>query len=150
MQKTKDNRKVAFSVLGEVVLSENKKRIQIKSPDHYQQQVAKLVAGSRVALTVEEYVATRSQQQLAYHFVLMGYIATDTGHSKEECHDAVMRAKFGTKRVKIGSVIQEVRKSIAERARLLKSDCVELIEYDLQLCAELGISVPDKQELGYI
>lgn len=150
MQKAKDNRKVAFSVLGEVVLSENKKRIQIKSPDHYQQQVAKLVAGSRVALTVEEYQPTKSQAQHNYYWALIGYLADYSGHEPTELHDAIMRQKFGTKQIVIGEVKQQVRRSIANIAKFPKAEMVELIEEVLDICRKQDVHVPTKEQLGYI
>jgi len=61
----------------------------------------------------------------------------------------IMRQKFGVKRVKLGKIEQEVRQSISDDAKMSKSDCVELISFDLELCQELGIKVPTPEELGY-
>lgn len=74
--------------------------------------------GKKVQVTFSEHVAIRSTQQLRYHMVLMGYIANHSGLTKDETHDAVMRLKFGTKKVKIGDRIIEVRKSLSEEGKL--------------------------------
>lgn len=148
--KPKDGRKEVFTVLAEVRVVDGKKKIAMKSPDHYEQSVQQLPVGRKIAVTVEEYAPTRSKEQLSYHFVLLGYIATHTGYSVEECHDTVMRAKFGTKKVVIGNLTQEVRRSISGVAKMPKYDAVELIDFDLNLCKELGINVPTRQELGYL
>jgi hypothetical protein len=103
----------------------------------------------RIWCTFFEEVAMRSQQQLAYHFVLMGYLADHCGTSKNEMHDAIMRAKFGTKKIKIGDLVIEVRKSLSNEAKMPKYDVVELIEFDLKLCGDLEIRVPSREELGY-
>ena len=150
MSKPKDNRKPVFTVLGSVVFDGGKKRIKFNSPEHYHNEVQRLVVGKTVGITVEEYKASRSAAQLAYHWVLLGYMARHTGHTAEELHDMVMRTKFGTKTVRVGSIEQEVRRSISDAARFPKGYMIELIEFDLQLCAELDIRVPSKEELGYL
>lgn len=92
----------------------------------------------------------RSDSQLRYHFVLVGYLAEHCGYTVEEMHDALMRIVFGEKQVKIGDQTVMVRKSISEKGDLMKSECVELIERDLSFCEELEIIVPTPQELGYL
>ncbi len=150
MAKPKDNRKPVFTVLGSVVFEGGKKRIKINSPEHYHNEIQQLVVGKAVGITIEEYKASRSATQLAYHWVLMGYLARHTGHTTEELHDTLMRAKFGTKTVRVGPIEQEVRRSISNAARFPTSDMVELIEFDLQLCADLEVTVPTREELGYL
>lgn len=146
----KDNRKIAFSVLGDVVEAEGKKRIQIKSPEHYQQQVSRMPIGKKVALTIEEYTATKSQSQHRYYWALIGYLAEYSGHEPTELHDAIMRRKFGTKQIVVGDLKETVRKSISDAAKFPKGEMIELIEEVLELCRILGIHVPSKEELGYL
>lgn len=105
--------------------------------------------GKPVAVTFTEHIATRSDQQLRYHFVLCGYIAEYTGHTKEEIHDCIMRIKFGTKVISLDGHSMHVRKSVAEGSKFPKGDMVELINYDLELCQKLEIVVPSAKELGY-
>lgn len=150
MKTLNDNRKVAFSVLGDIVESEGRKRIQIKSPDHYQQQVSRLPAGKKVALTIEEYIATKSQAQHNYYWALIGYLAEYSGHEPTELHDAIMRRKFGTKQIVVGDLKETVRRSISNAAKFPKGDMMELIEEVLELCNKLEIVVPSKEELGYL
>lgn len=150
MSKPKDNRKAVFTVLGEIKIEGGKKRLAINSPETYMHQLQQFPVGRKLGITIEEYKAARSSQQLAYHWVLMGYLSRETGYTSEEIHDVIMRRKFGTKEVTIGGITDRVRKSVSDSARFPKSDMVELITFDLELCAELGIRVPTKEELGYI
>ena len=94
--------------------------------------------------------STRTEQQLRYYAVLVGLLADYTGNTWEEMHDALMRLKWGTKKVKIGKEIVEVRKSISNSAKFKLTDMIEQIEFTLEKCFELDIVVPTKQELGYI
>lgn len=146
----KDNRKDVFTILGEVRLVGDKKKFVINSPGHYQQELNQFPEGKRLACTFEEWKASRTHQQLAYHWVLVGYLAKHTGYTKEELHDAVMRQKFGVRAIHIGQMKQFVRKSISTQARFPLAQMIELIEYDLELCRELKIKVPTKKELGYL
>ncbi len=142
-------RKIIFTALA-TIEDGPRKRLKLKSADHWQHWINKLYPGKEYAVTVEEHAAGRSQSQLAYYWVLLGYIADETGHTPEELHDAIVRQKFGTKVIKVGAIEQSVRRSIADSARFPKSDMVELIQTVLELCTGLGIVVPTKQELGYI
>lgn len=144
------NDKKIFTVIGKVVLSENRKRLLPNSPEHLSACLNRLPVGKEISVTFSEKVPTRSEAQLAYHWVLLAYIADHCGYKSEDVHDAVMRAKFGTKHIKIGDLEQEVRRSISDSAKMTLSDCMELIDYDLELCRTLEIHVPTAEELGYI
>lgn len=144
------NDKKLFTVLGSVVQVENRRRFKVNSPMHLESALRRLPMGKQIAITFSERVPTRSQAQLAYHWVLIGYIADHSGYTSEETHDAVMRMKFGTKSIRLGSRTVEVRRSVADIARMPKLDMVDLITYDLELCTELNIRVPTAEDLGYI
>lgn len=156
-RKLKQTRKAAFTILGRIesiTKMVNGQEVPRKafipdSPAHLQSELAGMNNGP-CAITFETKIPTRSESQLAYHMVLMGYIARHTGYSKSEVHDAVMRAKFGTKRIQIGTIIEHVRRSVGEWARFPLDDMAELISYDLEICEDLDIRVPTKAELGYI
>lgn len=151
------SRKAIFTVLGEIItLTENVEGAEIRrhafkpsSRAHMQVEMMQMKEGP-CAVTFETRVPTRSEQQLAYHMVLMGYIARHTGYTKEEAHDAIMRLKFGTKQISLAGRVTEVRKSVAASSLFPKSDMHALIEYDLEICAQMDIRVPTKEELGYI
>ncbi len=120
------------------------------SPRYYRDRCSKMPLNKRFCARFTSKVATRSSQQLAYHWVIVTYISEHTGFTPEEVHDFIMRKKFGTKTIKIGGYETQVRLSISNRAKMPKYDVVELIEEDLNICQELEIAVPTREELGYI
>lgn len=142
--------KEIFTVIGKMQLTEGKHRFIPNSPSYLADRLSRISLGKEISCMFSEHVPTRSEAQLAYHWVLVHYIAEHCGYTDEEIHDAIMRLKFGTKNVIIGNRKVEVRKSISNKARLPKYMAIELISYDLQLCEELKIKVPTAQELGYI
>lgn len=154
MSTSTTSRKQIFTALGEIVTvvvdGIERKKLVLKSPAHYQQQINHIPIGKQVAVTISQDVGSRSRQQLAYHMVLAGYLAEATGYTREEMHDVLMRMCFGTKKVRFLGREVEVRKSVSDAARLPTADMAELINYDLECCAEMGIHVPTAQELGYI
>lgn len=139
-----------FTAHGVIGMVDGKKKFIPKSPAYVRDQMSKLQVGKNASMTLSETKAIRSPAQLAYHWVLMGYIAEYTGNTKEEMHDAIMRIKFGEKEVRIGNYKVRVRKSVSDEARMAKFDMVDLISFDLELCADLEIRVPTAEELGYI
>lgn len=141
--------KKLFTVLGTVREVEGKKRFVPSSPEFFRTMLSKVPVDKKVSCTFSAKIPTRSESQLHYHWVLMGFISEHTGFTKEECHDWIMIDKFGTKKMKIGNTIHDVRRSIADKALFPKYDMVELIERDLEICRELEIHVPTPQELGY-
>lgn len=120
------------------------------SPHHFRAQLNRLALGKVYTLTISETAYTRSSAQLAYHFALIGYIADYSGMTKDEAHDAVMRLCFGEKEVSIGSRRTFVRRSISDSAKMPTADAVRLIDFDLELCRELEIVVPTREQLGYL
>lgn len=150
MSKSTTTRKELFTILGDFRFVEGKKQFIPKSPAYYRDLARQAPTDKPVAVTFSTKTPTRSESQLAYHWVLVGYIAKETGYTKEECHDLIMQLKFGTKKVTIAGKTADVRKSISDRALFPKYLMVELIEYDLEVCHELGLHVPTAQELGYI
>lgn len=145
-----NTRKKVFAALATVKTDGGKKKLALLAPEYWQSNVDKLQENKKYGIVVEEYKATRSQAQLAYYWVVLGYLADDTGHSPEELHDAIMRQKFGVKKIEVGGINQTVRKSISNAANFPKSDMVELIMEALDICEKVGVRVPSKQELGYI
>lgn len=144
------NRKELFVILGKIELVDNKKRFIPHSPKHLASALSRISVGKEVACTFSENIPTRSKNQLAYHYVLVSYIAEYTGHSVKEMHDFIMRVVFGEKQISIGGVKRMVRKSVADDAKMPKAEMSKLIESDLALCRKLNIQVPTAEELGYI
>ena len=144
------NTKEIFSVLGRFIEIDGNRRFMPDSPAHYHIQVKKVPLDKQIWAIFNQKLPSRSEQQLSYHFVLAGYLSDHTGYTKEEIHDAVMKLKFGTKKIKLDGKEVEVRKSISNRAKFPKDKMSELIEYDLELCNNLEIRVPTASELGYI
>jgi len=134
-----------------IVGKEGKKTVALLSRAYYQHFLnTKTKEGDTGTLTITLKKPTRSEQQLRYYAVLVGLIADNCGYTWEEMHDALMKLKWGTKKVKIGNDIVEVRKSISNSARFKKTDMIEQIEFTMEKCFDLDIKVPSKQELGYI
>ncbi len=150
MSKTGTKEKELFTVLGEFKLIDNKKRFIPKSPAYFNQESQKVPLNKTIAVEFKAKIPSRSNAQLRYHMVLMGYLAEHCGYSREEMHDAVMRIKFGTKQIRIGDLVTEVRKSVSEKASFPKMDMVDLINYDLELCEKMEVKVPTMEELGYL
>lgn len=147
----RDGAREIFTANGMIVPVEGGlKRFVPSSPRYVRSCIDKIPAGKKVSMTIAEVGAIRSGSQLRYHWVLMGYLAEHTGFTKEEMHDAVMRLKFGEKEVRFGSHKVRVRKSISNEGRMPKHEVVDLITYDLELCAEFEIHVPTAKELGYL
>ncbi|MCF7843884.1 hypothetical protein K9M47_03225 [Candidatus Gracilibacteria bacterium] len=127
------------------------KTLVLSSRAYYQHYLNKHTKDGDIGtIEVKLKKPTRSEQQLRYYFVLIGLLAEHTDYDDEELHDAIMRLKFGTKKLKLGKDIIEVRKSVANNARLPKQEMSELISYTLEKCAEMEVVVPSKFELGYI
>lgn len=139
-----------FTVHGTIGVFDGYKRFVPNSPRYQTDEFRKIPVGKKVSMTISEFDAIRSDAQLAYHFVLMGYLAEYTGFTKEEMHDAVMRLKFGEKPVSLGGNTVMVRRSLAKHAKARKYEVVDLITYDLELCAAHDIVVPTAAELGYL
>jgi len=144
-----------FTILGEFKVVENKdgyneSRFVPKSTRHFRTMSHGAPKNKVIAATFYDTVTSRSRNQVAYHFVLLKYLADFTGYTTDELHDAIMREVFGTKVVKLNGKEISVRKSLSSTANLPKYEAVELIEYDLELCKQLQIKIPTKEELGYI
>lgn len=143
-------REELFTVIGSFQEVMGRKRFIPNSLAHMNAKSQRVPLDVPVACTFTRHKATRSKSQLAYHFVLAGYIADHCGYTVDETHDALMRLKFGTKKVTIAGSQTEVRHSASDASGMSKADMAELIEYDLETCAQLGIRVPTAEELGYV
>lgn len=140
----------SFNVIGKIKIVEGKKKFAMNSPEHFSAMIQRFGEGKELTATFSEKKTSRSRSQLAYHWVLIHYLATHTGYEDEELHDAIMRLKFGTKSITLAGQKIDVRKSVSDEAKFPKMDMSELIEYDLQLCAEMNVKVPSAESLGYI
>lgn len=101
--------------------------------------------GKKVRITVEKSKKTHSQN--AFLHVLFQYIADETGHSKEEVKTIEKRRHLSPKEVEMFGKTHLVLPSCGE---LTLQEESELIERVLADCADLGIVVPDRSELGYL
>lgn len=105
---------------------------------------------AKIRATYKEIKGEHSKPQHNYHFALCGLIATHTGYTVDDVHDAMMKQAFGTKKVTLLGKTTEARESLSAAAQLSVGKAVELVNKDLEVCAELGIVVPTKEELGYL
>ena len=147
---SKHQQKELFTALGKIQIVEGKHRFIPNSTKYLADQLARLPVNKQISCTFTEHIATRSEQQLKYHWILIKYIADYTGYSSTELHDAIMKEKFGVKNILLAGKKVEVRKSISDKAQMPKHKMVELIEYDLEICKFYDIKVPTLEELGYI
>lgn len=150
MSKIGTTKKELFTALGQVKLVDGVKRFVPDSSDYVRDKFSRMEVGKKLSCTFFDKVPSRSQAQLAYHMILMGYLAEYSGCTREQMHDAVMRLKFGTKKISLMGMEVHVRKSVSDDARFPKYDMVELIDYDLELCKWAEIKVPTREELGYL
>lgn len=154
---SKTTNKEIFTVLGTIGTTEvetergkfTRHTFLPNSQGYMRDNLNKIPVGEKVSVTFSKNIPTRSEAQLAFHWVLMSLISDYVGCTPEEMHDFVMRVKFGTKKIKIGKVEVEVRKSISNSAKMPKHKAVELIDMDLKICKFLELKVPTKKELGY-
>jgi hypothetical protein len=144
------NRKEIFHVLGKAQIVDDKKRFVAYSPAYLNQKIAGLPLNTELELSFSIAKQTRSKSQLAYHWVLMNLISEHTGYTESEIHDWVLRAKFGTKKMKLGALTIEVRRSMSDIGGMTKLEVIDLIEFDIRLCAELEINIPSPESLGYM
>lgn len=119
------------------------------SPAYVHDRLKRIQAGKKVRMTISEDIPTFSEQQRDYHFVLCVYLAEHTGFTKNEMHDVIMKLKYGVRYKEFRGKKFEVRESISDVAQMPKHMVTELIQFDLQLCAEENVKVPSRKDLGY-
>lgn len=144
------NRKEIFHVLGKAQFVEGKKRFVAYSPAFLNQKIDSLPLDKELELKFSVHKASRTRSQLAYYWVLIGLLCTYNGDTEKDMHDFILRAKFGTKKMTLGKITQEVRRSMSDTGDLTVSEVVELIDYTQNLCRELNIHIPDAKSLGYL
>ncbi len=134
-----------------VVMKDGRKALSLNSSRYYQHFLnTKTKVGDVGSMVIELKKPTRSEQQLRFYAVIVGLMADYSGYTWEEMHEALMILKWGTKKVKIGNRIVDVRKSVSNSAKFKKTDMVEQIEFALEEAYNLGIRVPSREEMGYL
>jgi len=146
---SKQTDKEVFTALGVISGPPNRHELVFNSEPYVADQLNRLPVGKKVSMTIYESRPVRSESQLAYHFVLIDYIAKHTGYTKTEMHDIIMKDAFGTKIIEFRGKRYQARESMSETGNLSVSQVVELITKDLEVCKELEIAVPTAAELGY-
>jgi hypothetical protein len=144
------NDKIIFSCIGEFKDVDGRRRFIPDSPDYYVDRSSKQPLNKKYTCDFTTKVPTRSEAQLAYHWILCQYISEHTGFQPGEVHQMAKQLVWGTKTVKIGKYTTQVCKSISDKAMTPKYEVVLLIEKDLEMCADNDIRVPTRKELGYI
>ena len=143
--------KDVFAVIGEFRQVEEFRRAFVPdSSAYYRDRSNRQPLNKKYTCTFSTKIATRSEQQLAYHWILCEYISEHTGFTADEVHQLSKQLVWGTQTIKIGKYTAQVCKSIADRAMTPKYEVVALIEKDLEICADNEIQVPTKEELGYL
>ena len=139
-----------FTSIGTVQMIGGQKRIVPTSIGHYMTGVARFNVGAKVRVVYKEVKGSHTKAQHNYHYALCGLISDHTGYTVDEVHDAMMKQTFGVRKVTILNRTTEARESLSAAAQMPISKVVELVNRDLEVCAELGIVVPTNEELGYI
>ena len=147
----KTTNKEVFSIQGSFKQVEEFRRAFVPdSPAYYRDRSNHQPLNKKYTVTFSTKIPTRSEQQLAYHWVLMSYLSEHTGFTPDECHQLIKQLVWGTETIKIGKYSAQVCKSISDKAMRPKYEVVALIEKDLEICAENEIRVPTRKELGYV
>jgi hypothetical protein len=139
-----------FAVLATVALVDERKRVQMKSPTYYQSRIDKLPVGTELHITFSKKVLTRSQSMLSYFFVLVHYISEYTGESVKRMYVVLIEEVWEPEEFLYKGKMWRERKSISDVAKMSKEEMSMLIDHTLATCEELEISVPTKEELGFI
>lgn len=131
-----------------VELRDGKKALALNKTS-YQRNIDQFKVGEKVSVTIDNERVTASEQQRRYLFgVCYPIMGEYTGHDKDELHDWAMRQHFGTKKVKVGDKVSEVRRSWTT---LAKHEGVEFITWLIGFASmELGCVIPSPEEAGYI
>lgn len=148
---TKKQNTIQSTFQFKIAFLNGKKVLELLSRDYYQHFLntqCKIGEIGSMFLTFKK--PTRSENQLRYYWTILGLMANELGYKSEELHEWIMIMCFGTKKVTVNGITKEVRKSISDKARMSISDCITLIDFTLEKCAELNIVVPNKESLGYI
>ena len=148
MQNKMAHNRIQFHNPAVVELKDGKKTLALNKTS-YQRNIDQFKVGEKVAVTIDNERVTASDQQRRYLFgVCYSIMGEYTGHDKEELHDWAMREHFGTKKVKVGKIEKEVRRSWTT---LNKSEGVEFIDWLIGFASiELGCVIPSPEEAGYI
>jgi hypothetical protein len=150
MAKEGTTRKELFTIIGTFKEVDNEHRFVPSSPTYFRAASKRAPLGVPVAVTFSTKIPSRSRAQLAYHYVILGFLSEYTGYTVDELHDSLMRMKFGVKDVVLNGQTTQVRRSVSDMARFPKEKMAELIEYDLEVCRDMGVDVPTAESLGYI
>lgn len=142
--------KEMFSIIGEFKDVDGRRKFIPDSPSYYIDRCSRMPLNKKFTAKFTTKIATRSEQQLAYHWILCQYISEHTGFTPEEVHQLSKQLVWGTQTIKIGKYTAQVLKSISDRALTPKFEVVALIQKDLEICAENEIHVPTSEELGFI
>lgn len=120
------------------------------SLDYMYHCLAQFPLEGKMRVTYELVKRKHSRPQHNYHFALCNLMASHSGYTPEEMHDAMMKMTFGVKYITIAGQTFETRESMSEQAGLTVSQVQELLQKDLEVCAQLDIVVPTMQSLGHI
>lgn len=143
-------RKEIFTVLGKAQIIDEKRRFVPYSSAYLNQKMSSLPLDKELELKISVAVSSRSKSQLAYHWVLVGLISDYSGYTEAEMHDWIVRAKFGTKKIKLGELTMEVRRSISDVGNMSNQEASDLIDFDIRLFGSLNINIPSMESLGYM
>jgi len=120
------------------------------SVDFLHQGLRAFSVGTKMKVTYEDVKRKHTRPQHNYHFALCNLMAQHAGYTPEEMHDVMMKLTFGVRHITIMGRKFEARESLSDSANFTNHQAQDLIQKDLEVCAELGVHVPTMEELGLI
>lgn len=102
--------------------------------------------GEDIVLEFRQFEKIRSLNQLNYYWAIMGFLANQTGHTKDELH-LLFKRKFLKKIVEVDGQKYEFIPSLSNISMHKLWDYTEDIRYYMN---QKGVYIPEPQEMSMI
>ena len=127
---------------GKVSLKDNKRKLKLNSPLHFQIQLEKFPLNKEITLWLDSKMPARSLRQNRYLWLYYGIIADDTGEDPEVLHLLFKGLFLETGITEVyGYKVRKVKST----KKLNKS---EFTEYLMRIEEKTGIPLPDTKEFN--
>ena len=109
--------------------------------DRFEKDINSYKDGTELWIDVLVKPPTKTELQIRYIYVLLGYIAEETGYTKEQAKDKIKKKREYWEEYK-DKKTGKPEKRIKSFRELLKEEANNWIDYLLDLCEALEIRVP--------